>query len=101
MSPVIPHFANECLTKLNIKNLIEKIKWPNINQRILEEDKITFVIQINGKKRGILNLNKNSDKGDILKKINNDAKLQKFIEGKEIKNTIFIPNKLINIIIKN
>ena len=100
MSPVIPHFASECLANLNTK-IIEEIKWPNINQSILEEDKINFVIQINGKKRGILNLNKNIEKSYILKKINDDEKLQNFIKNKEIKNTIFIPNKLINIIVKN
>ena len=47
MMPVIPHFANECLSLLKIN---DKIEWPKINKDLLVEEKINFVIQINGKK---------------------------------------------------
>ena len=101
MIPVIPHFANECLSKLKIQESSKEIKWPTINQNILEKDKVNFVVQINGKKRGILNVDKNIDEKEILIKINEDTKIKKFIENKNIKNTIFIPNKLVNIIVDN
>ena len=51
MTPIIPHFANECLEKLNAK----KIKWPKYDEKLLKEDIINIVIQINGKKRGLIN----------------------------------------------
>ena len=101
MIPVIPHFANECLSKLKIQESSKEIKWPTINQNILEKDKVNFVVQINGKKRGILSVDKNIDEKEILIKINEDTKIKKFIENKNIKNTIFIPNKLVNIIVDN
>ena len=101
MSPVIPHFANECLENLEGENVTKKINWPIVNHDILQEDKVNFVIQINGKKRGILIIPKETNKDEVLKIINNDDKIQKFTFNKIIKNVIFIPNKLVNIIIEN
>ena len=46
LSPIIPHFAQECLSELNIKN---KITWPEANKKYLQEDMVEIVIQINGK----------------------------------------------------
>jgi leucyl-tRNA synthetase len=66
---------------------------------LIIEDIITFVIQINGKKRGTLEVNMNVLEEEILKKINQDKKLKKYLNEKEIKKKIFIPNKLMNIII--
>ena len=99
MSPVIPHFANECLSKLKIKNRTEENAWPKINENILIENKVNFVIQINGKKRGVYHISKDTSEKELIKKINDDQKLKKFIGNKSIKNTIFIPNKLVNIIV--
>ena len=51
MSPVIPHFANECLEMLKFGNKEGKHKWPLINKKILIRDKVNFVVQVNGKTR--------------------------------------------------
>jgi leucyl-tRNA synthetase len=99
MSPVIPHFANECLSKLKIKNRTEENAWPKINENILIENKVNFVIQINGKKRGVYHISKDTSEKELIKKINDDQKLKNFIANKSIKNIIFIPNKLVNIIV--
>ena len=96
MIPVIPHFANECISLLG--NDI-KIEWPKINKDLLNEEKINFVIQINGKKRGLINTNRDISENDLIKLINESLELRKYIENKEFKKKIFIPNKLINIIL--
>ena len=98
MLPVIPHFANQCLVELDYKKKI-KIEWPSFNENILLEEKINFVIQVNGKKRGILNLKRDIDEDKILNEIMKNEILLKYVENKTIKKKIFIPNKLINIII--
>ena len=98
MVPVIPHFANQCLVELNSKKDV-KIEWPSFNENILLEEKINFVIQINGKKRGLLKLNRDIDENEILNEIIKNEILLKYVENKTIKKKIFIPNKLINIII--
>ena len=95
MSPVIPHFSKECLELIGVK---EQINWPQINEEFLIEDKKNFVIQINGKTRGIIVADKHISEKDLLTKINEDSKLKNYIEDKTIKKKIFIPEKLINII---
>jgi leucyl-tRNA synthetase len=63
------------------------------------ENIIPFVIQINGKKRYVFDVNRNISEEQILKIINQNSNISKFLENKEIKKKIFIANKLINIIV--
>ena len=95
MMPIIPHFANECL------NIIEKeknIRWPDIEEKFLLEENISYVIQINGKKRGLIEAQKNLKENDILKMIKNSKNISKHLLDQNIKKIIFIENKLINLI---
>ena len=95
MTPVIPHFANECMEILKIK----EIKWPEYDESKLKEDIVNIVIQFNGKKRGLIETDLNTTEKDLIQKINKDEKLIKYLDNKNIKKTIYIKNKLINIII--
>ena len=101
MIPVIPHFSTECIEKLGTQNLIDQILWPKIDKNILVSENINFVIQINGKTRGIMKLKTGFNEKQILEKIKEDEKISNYINNKLIKNTIFIPDKLINIIVKS
>ena len=96
LMPVMPHFSNECLNLLNIK---ENIKWPKYDLSLLEEDFVNIVIQINGKKRGLLKSKKNVLEEEIIEKIRSDNNIMKYLNNMNIKKKIYIPNKLINIII--
>ena len=96
MLPVIPHYANECIELLKKDG---KIHWPDVDQNILKEEIINYVVQINGKKRGLIKSNLNITEKDLLNLINKDPEIKKYLEGNAIKKRIFIPNKLINIII--
>ena len=96
MNPVIPHFSKECLDLIGEK---KEIIWPNINEEFLIEDKKNFIIQVNGKTKGIIIADKNISEENLLLKINENPKLKNYIWGKTIKKKIFIAEKLINIII--
>tara|TARA_B100000161_G_scaffold262187_1_gene231612 strand:- start:27 stop:2564 length:2538 start_codon:yes stop_codon:yes gene_type:complete len=94
--PVIPHFSQECLEVINANS---KIQWPTFDEKLFEEDKINIVIQINGKKRNVIQSNKNLKETDLLNMISRDEKLKKYLENRIIKKKIYIQDKLINIII--
>ena len=96
MSPVIPHFAYECLSMLQENT---KHEWPIIKKELLVENTVNFVVQINGKKRGIINSKRNIAEEQLFQIILDEPTLKKYIENKKIKKRIFIPNRLINIII--
>ena len=95
-SPVIPHIINECLDDLKINN---NLIWPEIDNSLIEKENVNIVVQINGKKRDLLELNKKHDEKEILEKALKSEKCLKYLEKKEIKKTIYVKNKLINIII--
>ena len=96
MNPIIPHFSNECLEMIGEKS---EILWPKIDEQVLVELKKNFVIQINGKTREIIVAERDITEEDLLVKIYESSKLKNYIQGKKIKKKIFIPTKLINIII--
>ena len=96
MLPVIPHFSNECLESIKDKS---EIKWPEINEQLLIEENINFVVQINGKKRGLIKANRDISEDDIINLIKKNVEINKYIKNQELKKKVFVPNKLINIII--
>ncbi len=96
ISPVMPHLSNECLDELNVK---DKNQWPEVNKKFLKEHSFNVVIQINGKKRDLMNFNNDINEEDLLFEIKNNEKISKFLKDKEIKKSIYIKNKLINLII--
>jgi leucyl-tRNA synthetase len=95
MNPFMPHFSNECLNTIGEN----QINWPTVSEEDLIEDKINFVVQINGKKRAILNIKRDAIESDVLETIKVNQEVEKFLKSKEIKKSIFVPNRLINIII--
>ena len=99
MMPVIPHLANECLEKLNNNNY-ENNKWPNVEKKYLLKETNDIVIQVNGKKRGVISAEKEASENNITDQIKNKQLINKYlITGKLIK-TIYVKNRLINYIIK-
>ena len=96
MMPIIPHFANECLQMVNTTG--QKV-WPTFDEKLTIDEKVLFVIQINGKKRGLIQAKSGTNEDILLKKIFEDKNLSKYLENIEIKRKIFVPNKLMNIII--
>ena len=95
MTPVIPHFSNECLVMMGSK----ETAWPSYDQSLLKENIVNIVIQINGKKRGLIKTQPNISEENLLNKINGDEMLFKYLDKKNIKRKIFIKDKLMNIII--
>ena len=95
MNPFIPHFSNECLNTINEN----QIKWPKISKEDLIEENINFVVQINGKKRAILKVKRDIVEKEILEIIKLNLEIKKFLKDQTIKKSIFVPNRLINIIL--
>ena len=95
--PVTPHLAKECLHELTNENAIA---WPTINKKYLLKKSNNIVVQINGKKRGIISIEGSIHEKDLIEKIEKTKELQKFLENKKIIKSIFIKDKLINLILK-
>ena len=94
--PVIPHFVSECLEDLKLNKSIE---WPQVDVEQLSEDKVDYVVQINGKKRAILNESRDINQERLLDIIKSDKLYEKYLKNKSINKIIFVKNRLINLLI--
>ena len=94
--PIIPHFSSEAISDIKIK---DKIEWPNYEESLLVEETIPYVIQINGKKRALLKVSRDITEDELIVLVSKDTNIKKYLENKQIKRKIFVPGKLINIIV--
>ena len=93
--PLTPHLAHECLEKKN-----KEFYWPKYNSTLLEEKDCTIVIQIEGKKRGILEIPINTQEKTIIERSKKIDNVLKYLKDSKITKTIYVKNKLINFIVK-
>jgi leucyl-tRNA synthetase len=97
MIPITPHLANECLDEISNDRIYT---WPTVNNKYLQNKIFDIVIQINGKKRGVISTEKSLDEKNLVEKIKQTKELQKFLIDTNIIKSIYIKDKLINLIIK-
>ncbi len=95
MIPFIPHLAHECLELLGNKDLSD---WPKIEKDGIEE--INLAVQINGKTRDVITVEKDISDNEVNEFIRNTSKAKKYLENQTVVKTIFVKNKIINYIIK-
>ncbi len=95
-SPIIPHFSSECLEDLNYN---DNLSWPKYDNALLDKEKINVVIQINGRKRSLININRGISEKDLLKMVKEDKNCEKYLSKKEIKKIVYVENRLMNILI--
>ena len=96
--PFMPHITCECLSKLEGNEFYSKIKWPKIEKKLLIENNVTIVIQVNGKKRGLLSAKKDIHEEDVVNEANKIENVKKNLLNKKIVKQIFVKNKIINFI---
>jgi len=95
--PIVPHLISQCLEDIGLDF---KQSWPKVNNKLLDEEEVIFVIQINGKKRGTINVKKNIDEKKLFGLIQNNQHTKKILENKKINRYFFVKNRLINILVK-
>jgi leucyl-tRNA synthetase len=99
LAPFAPHIAEELWKQLGNTESVHQQSWLKFDTEALITDEITLVIQINGKKRGDLQVPSGLDK-DALEKLARESEVaQRHLEGKEIKKAIVVPGKLVNFVV--
>ncbi len=100
LSPFAPHLAEEIWQNIGNKTLICQEKWPTYDEAKTIDSTIQFIVQVNGKLRAKLTAELNEDKDKLLNEAKNDPQVLKWLEGKTIIKEIFVPNRLINFVVK-
>jgi len=99
VSPFAPHLAEELWQQLGHEGLIQETMWPDWDDAQIVEDVITVVVQVNGKLRGKLEVPREIVPAEIEKLALENDNVQAFVEGKTPKKMIYIPGKLLNIVV--
>ncbi|MAW02000.1 MAG: leucine--tRNA ligase [Candidatus Pelagibacter sp.] len=94
--PVLLHLISECLEDMNYDN---KNLWPKVEKKYLEDSKIDYVIQINGKKRLLINAERDLKEELLFELVKKDKLIDKYLKDLSVKKIIFIKNRLMNILI--
>ena len=97
MMPVMPHIISEAVRNLNHT---KKIEWPKADAKYLEEKFVNIVIQINGKKRSLIKIEKDLKDSDVINKIKKDEKISNILSDKNLLRHIIVKNRLVNFIVK-
>lgn len=99
LSPFAPHFAEELWQQLGNEQSIFLQKWPVADEKYLKDEEIEMVVQVNGKVRERLMVSPDVTEDEIKETALESEKVKNFTAGKEIKKVIFVPEKLINIVV--
>lgn len=98
LSPIAPHISEEIWERLGHEDTISYEKWPTYDASKMVDDEIEIVIQVMGKVRAKMNVEKGVSKEEVEKKALEHENIQQWIEGKTVRKVIVVPDKLVNIV---
>ena len=98
LSPFVPHVAEELWETVGKEESVVKAPWPEYDPEAIAEEEIVIVVQVNGKLRDRLLIPVSSEEEEVKAMALTSPKVRRFIDGKEVKKTIFVPQKLVNIV---
>jgi leucyl-tRNA synthetase len=98
LSPFVPHFAEELWESLGNRESMIQQPWPDYDREAIVKEEVLIVIQVNGKLRDRMTLPASYGEAEVKGWALKSERIQKLIEGKEIKRVILVPKKLVNIV---
>lgn len=99
LSPICPHICEEMNEILGNKTSLTYQSWPTFDHNLCQDDEVTIAIQVNGKLRGKLIVDKDTDSATLEKLALENADIKKHLEGKTVKKVIAIVNRIVNIVV--
>ena len=100
LNPIIPHLTEDLWQNLGHKNTLVHATWPSFDKELLSTDTVTIAVQINGKLKGTIELDKTmTDEDEVKTIVLKNEKIHQAIAGKTIRRFIYIPGKIVNIVV--
>ncbi len=100
IAPIAPHFSEELWQKVgNGEKSLKEVSWPRYDEGALKKETIRIVAQVNGKLRDQFDIPADATEEAIKEIVLASAKIKQFIDGKEIRKFIYVPGKLVNVVV--
>ncbi len=100
LAPFTPHIGEELWERLGNTGSVAKAKWPEVDESKMQSVVAKIAVQVNGKLRGELSIDPSMSKDEILAGAKNIENVKTFVDGKTIVKEIYVPNKIVNIVVK-
>lgn len=99
LSPLVPHVSHVLWRELGHTDTVMNVTWPKVDVASTHQEKLTIVLQVNGKVRGELEVDVGLPKEELQREALKHPTLQRFLEGKVVQRVVVVPNKLVNVVV--
>jgi leucyl-tRNA synthetase len=99
LAPFAPHFAEECWERLGHRTTVFDELWPEWDPELVVEDEVEVAVQVNGKTRSRVSVPRDSSESAVVDAAMADEITTRFVGGKEIRKRIYVPNRLLNLVV--
>jgi leucyl-tRNA synthetase len=100
LAPFVPHVASELWEQLGHLESLDRVPWPSYSEAALAEEQLLIVVQVNGKVRGKITVPADMTQERIQTDALADARVIGFLEGKKVQRVVYVPRRLVNIVVE-
>ncbi|MBZ9714610.1 leucine--tRNA ligase [Deinococcus multiflagellatus] len=100
LAPIVPHIAEEIWTERGGAGSVHTQSWPAVDEQAATRDSVTLGVQVSGKVRGEVTISKTATAEEALSAAKANADVARFIEGKTVVKEIYVPGRIINLVVK-
>src|SRR5215210_5826420 len=99
LAPFAPHFAEENWERLGHDGSIFDTPWPAWDEQMTVEDSVEIAVQVNGKTRSKVSVARGAEEDAVVAAAQEDAAVRRFTDGKEVRKVVYVPNRLLNLVV--
>ena len=100
LHPIAPHLTEEWWERLGERPFLLDVAWPPFDPALATAERVTLVVQVNGKVRGRLDVERGAAEDDAVALARADEKIRGWIDGKEIERAVYVPDRLLNLVVR-
>jgi leucyl-tRNA synthetase len=100
LHPIAPHLTEEWWHRFGERGFLVESGWPAYDRELATPVGVTLVVQVNGKVRGRLELPRGTSESEAMERLGGDERIRSWLEGKEITRTVFVPDRLLNLVVR-
>jgi leucyl-tRNA synthetase len=100
LNPFAPHFAEEVWERLGMQGRLATMAWPAADLALAEEPRVEVVVQVNGRLRGKVSVEKGSSQDEVTELARSDPRVEAHVQGKALVKAVFVPDRLLNLVVR-
>ena len=98
LSPFAPHITEELWERLGHTHMLACVRWPQYDPKELKSEEVMIVVQVNGRKRGVVQVDAGAEEGKVVEMARQDPSVAKYLAGKNVEKTVYVKGKILNLV---